>query len=358
MPKILIAENKIEIRYKIRKLLEKEDFIVTEAENAEDMMNTLQDNSFDAVILDIMMGEPNSLDLCRKLTSAKTEDSPVLVVLCELSNIEVVEDIFRAGASSVITPPIKGDIIVKKLKDALGHTEEEEYKGLKPPKILKDIYTEIIDQGKTLGDVAEIVPGIATRDNVKYISEVRRSEKWLPILTQNDIFQFERNEHSRYVFYEPRMLLRSPGPDVISSVKVLVGRNAPPIRAYIDRDRMRSDISVYNIVPVDGLLPEYTACYLNSRIMDFFLRRIRPLKTSPEVGSVLRSIDLEAIPIIIPKTSIQDKIADLTLELERNNIAMRSKSKNLTCLAQIHKILFEIYGFSKEAIDKLSALSF
>ncbi len=357
MQKIIIAIEDDSLRYNVKDRLINDNFEIIEINSEEEILLYAKENPVAGIVLNLSLEGISNASICQKLCF-DADNIPAVVVICETNKIEIIENIFSAGASSVVTPPVKSDKIYKKIKEALGQTKIQLSKDLLPPKILSDLYLEIIDKGRKLGDVAEIVPGITTRNRSMYISEGRKSERWLPIITQYEITQYECFEHTKYVFYEPRMLLRSPKKNIINSKKILLARNAPPLLAFIDKQKRLTDLSIYNIVTVDGLLPEYVTAYLNSRIMDFFFSRIRPIKNSPQIGSVLRKIDIESIPIIIPQQSIQDKFADIVSEIDKNNQTYRSKAKHGKYRAEIHKLLFEIYGFDKTTIDKLSSLNF
>lgn len=358
MPNILIFLIDAEVRYKTASLLKKETFDIFETDSFDETIDKIKSENFDAIVVGDSIQQPSGSELCKIIREETAEQNPAIIYLCNSNNISIVENLFTSGANTIVSPPFKEKMVLNKIKEALGSAGEEVPEGLKPPQILKDVYDQIIAEGKELGDVSEIFSGIATRDNSKYLSEVRRTDQWKPIISHAEINPFEIGETQKFVFYEPRMLLRVPREEIMKTSKVIVGRNAPPIIAAIDRDRMLTDLSVYNIVPVEGLTLEYICAYLNSRIMDFFFRRIRPLKTVAEIGSVLRTVDLEAIPIIIPSASTQKKVTKIVRELEANQLGLRSKPKKIRALANMHKMLFDIFGFNKEAVDRLTSLNF
>ena len=64
--KIMVVEDDADIRQGIRILLESEDYAVAEAEDGEQAL-ALFDDSFDLVILDVMMPRLSGIDTCREL---------------------------------------------------------------------------------------------------------------------------------------------------------------------------------------------------------------------------------------------------------------------------------------------------
>jgi DNA-binding response OmpR family regulator len=66
--KILVVDDEAEIRNLLKILLTKEDFEVVEAEDGERALQ-LMDDTFDLVVLDIMMPKKDGIEVCIDIRS-------------------------------------------------------------------------------------------------------------------------------------------------------------------------------------------------------------------------------------------------------------------------------------------------
>jgi hypothetical protein len=175
---------------------------------------------------------------------------------------------------------------------------------------------------------------------------------------EDELAPFRIDESVLFVFYEPRMLLRAPSGELLRTTKVMVRRTAPPFVAAVDREGRIDDGTVYNVVPASGLLPEVVAAVLNSRVLDFYLRRIAPLKEQPGVGSLLRGIDLEAVPMPVPPRRSQKALAEIVREIEFASLPGKPPEARRRLLTAMNAAVFDLCGFGPEEIERLSALHF
>ena len=73
MGKILIVEDEVNIRQLLRYNLEKEGFVVQEAEDGAVGLKLIRAERPDLVVLDLMLPSMNGLEVCRSLASRKDE---------------------------------------------------------------------------------------------------------------------------------------------------------------------------------------------------------------------------------------------------------------------------------------------
>ena len=69
--KILVVDDEERIRRLIRMYLERDDFIVEEAENGKQALEMALENDYDAILLDIMMPEMDGIEVCEELRKEK-----------------------------------------------------------------------------------------------------------------------------------------------------------------------------------------------------------------------------------------------------------------------------------------------
>ena len=66
-PRILVVDDHAEIRHSVTRYLEKNGMRATEAKSAADMDAQLQDDTFDLIVLDVMMPGEDGLAACARL---------------------------------------------------------------------------------------------------------------------------------------------------------------------------------------------------------------------------------------------------------------------------------------------------
>src|SRR5690625_2599120 len=76
--KILVVDDEERIRRLIQMYLEREDFVVEEAENGHDALKMALEEDYDAILLDIMMPEMDGIEVCSELRKEKT--TPVIML--------------------------------------------------------------------------------------------------------------------------------------------------------------------------------------------------------------------------------------------------------------------------------------
>ena len=126
-------------------------------------------------------------------------------------------------------------------------------------------------------------------------------------------------------------------------------RSAPPLVAAVDRKGFLTEMSVYNILPSDTVLPEYIAAVLNSPVMHHYVTRIRPISSQIANLSLLRLQDVKDFPIILPEKTTQHTVAILVnrvqmLQADFYTGAQRMKIQETIRL--IDEKIADIYGIT------------
>ena len=99
---ILVVDDEPSVRESVGYALEQEGFDVTLAADGEDAEGKLGGNSFDLLILDIMMPGKSGLDICREVRA----ESPVPIILLTAKDAEVDKVVgLEVGADDYVTKP-------------------------------------------------------------------------------------------------------------------------------------------------------------------------------------------------------------------------------------------------------------
>ncbi|MBN2418163.1 MAG: response regulator transcription factor [Deltaproteobacteria bacterium] len=100
---ILVAEDDPNILTGLVDILESEGYNVATAANGEKALRLFEKESFDLIILDIMMPEISGYDVCKKIR-AKDEDTPIIMLTAKGEEIDKVVGL-KLGADDYISKP-------------------------------------------------------------------------------------------------------------------------------------------------------------------------------------------------------------------------------------------------------------
>ncbi len=125
--KILLVDDDLYIRELYDEILKEEGFDVETTADGKSGLDMILANSYDLILLDIMLPKLDGIGIIAKLKEAKSSISlKSIVFLTNLAHDPVVTEALNLGVHSCL---IKSDItpedLVKHVKQALGETVEE-----------------------------------------------------------------------------------------------------------------------------------------------------------------------------------------------------------------------------------------
>ncbi len=129
MYNILVTDDEENIRRLIRKYAEFEGHCVTEAENGMEAIELCRKQSFDIIIMDIMMPELDGLSACREIR--KFSDTPILMLSARGEEYDKISG-FEFGIDDYVVKPfspkelmLRIDAIMKRVKRSQKPIPEE-----------------------------------------------------------------------------------------------------------------------------------------------------------------------------------------------------------------------------------------
>ena len=127
MSKILIVDDEPNIRDIIREYLEFENFSCKEAANGSEALAFLKEESFDVIILDIMMPKIDGITVLKELR--KTTNTPVIMLSARGDEYDKLF-CFEMGADDYVVKPFSPKELLARVKNMLrrcgNHTPEPE----------------------------------------------------------------------------------------------------------------------------------------------------------------------------------------------------------------------------------------
>jgi len=113
---ILIVDDEERIRRLIRMYLEREGYIVEEAENGEEAVEKALTNDYRCILLDIMMPKKDGLEACEEIREKKS--TPIILLTAKGEEANRVQG-FETGADDYIVKPFSPREVVLRVKAIL-----------------------------------------------------------------------------------------------------------------------------------------------------------------------------------------------------------------------------------------------
>ncbi len=143
MQKILIVDDEENIRKVIREYLEFEGFLCFEASNGEEAIKMCKENSYDLIVLDIMMPKIDGFTVAKEIR--KKQSVPIIMLSARSEEYDKLYG-FDVGIDDYVTKPFSPKELVARIKANLKRNtimnEEICYLGLKIDTLGHNVYVD------------------------------------------------------------------------------------------------------------------------------------------------------------------------------------------------------------------------
>lgn len=120
LKKILLVEDEDSIRDLYARQIKKAGFDIKAVGNGQDGLKALEDDTFDLLLLDIMLPGINGLQVLREFKKNHPESKMKVFLLTNLGQEEIIKEGFSMGALAyLIKSSYTPDQIVEEMKNAL-----------------------------------------------------------------------------------------------------------------------------------------------------------------------------------------------------------------------------------------------
>lgn len=132
--KILVVDDEERIRRLLKMYLEREDYIIDEAEDGNEALAKALANDYDVILLDLMMPGKDGIEVCRELREKKA--TPVIMLTAKGEEVNRVQG-FEVGTDDYIVKPFSPREVVLRVKALLRRASTTSY--LQTNTVTKDV---------------------------------------------------------------------------------------------------------------------------------------------------------------------------------------------------------------------------
>jgi len=164
---ILVVDDERIIRKGVERILTKEGWKVTTAENGEQGLELIKNNRFQILLLDLMMPGISGMEVLKVVR--ETHPDLLVIVITGYATVENAVEAMKKGAYDFIPKPFTPDqlrIVVRRALDKISLTREAELLRLERAKSLQDIANE---KSRTLTIINYMADGVLVTDQNGYI---------------------------------------------------------------------------------------------------------------------------------------------------------------------------------------------
>ncbi|SFK01545.1 two-component system, OmpR family, response regulator ResD [Halobacillus dabanensis] len=122
--KVLVVDDEERIRRLIRMYLEKEDYVIDEAEDGEEALQKAIQNDYDVILLDLMLPGKDGIEVCKELREKKA--TPVIMLTAKGEEANRVQG-FEVGTDDYIVKPFSPREVVLRVKALLRRSSSTKF---------------------------------------------------------------------------------------------------------------------------------------------------------------------------------------------------------------------------------------
>ena len=132
--RILIVDDEERIRRLLKMYLERENYLIEEAEDGNEALEKAFANDYDIILLDLMMPGKDGIEVCRELREKKA--TPVIMLTAKGEEVNRVQG-FEVGTDDYIVKPFSPREVVLRVKALLRRSSKTSF--IQTETVTKDI---------------------------------------------------------------------------------------------------------------------------------------------------------------------------------------------------------------------------
>jgi len=192
MIRILVVDDEEPLRRLLKKELARKGFHVDTAPDGEEALRLLKGNSFDVILLDILMPGMDGITFMKKIK--KDPSSPAIIVLTGGATVETAVEAMKNGAYDYLTKPYKLDELIILINRAYEFGQLKIKNQLLEQELArKESPFEFVCKSRQLKDILALIKKIAPADSPVFIQGESGTGKEL---VANTIWHYSRRNNS------------------------------------------------------------------------------------------------------------------------------------------------------------------
>lgn len=116
IPRLLVVDDDKEMRTMMTQFLRQSGYIALPASTEAEIQTLIKDNRVDLVLLDVMLGDENGVEICARLR--KDQDVPIILVSALSADHQRMAG-YEVGADDYIAKPFNPDLLLARVKAVL-----------------------------------------------------------------------------------------------------------------------------------------------------------------------------------------------------------------------------------------------
>ncbi len=116
IPRLLVVDDDKEMRTMMTQFLRQSGYIALPASTEAEIQTLINDNRVDLVLLDVMLGDENGVEICARLR--KDQDVPIILVSALSADHQRMAG-YEVGADDYIAKPFNPDLLLARVKAVL-----------------------------------------------------------------------------------------------------------------------------------------------------------------------------------------------------------------------------------------------
>jgi len=195
MINVLVVDDEEPFRRLLKKELTRKGYAVEVAPDGSEALRLLRDNSFDVILLDVVMPSIDGISLMKKLK----EDSgnPAIIVLTGKATVETAVEAMKNGAYDYLTKPYKLDELVIVIDRAYEYSRlSVKSKLLEQELVRKESPFEFIGRSRQIRDIFALIQKVAPTDSPVFIQGESGTGKEL---VANTVWHFSTRKNAPFI---------------------------------------------------------------------------------------------------------------------------------------------------------------
>ncbi len=118
--RILVVDDDLDMRQMMTQFLRQNGSIALPAANEVEVRQHIEAGRVDLILLDVMLGDENGLEICKRLRSE--QDVPIILVSALSADHQRMEG-YAVGADDYVAKPFNPDLLLARVKAVLSRTQ-------------------------------------------------------------------------------------------------------------------------------------------------------------------------------------------------------------------------------------------